>query len=59
MDYAMLVDAKIRARHKHQQRYALAKSLGFNGYECPRLANCSEETIRRIAAERDSIKAKP
>lgn len=38
-----------------KQRYHLAKSLGFSSSEARVLCLQKEETIRRIAKERDSI----
>lgn len=56
MDYAELQEYHKRVRAKARERYAFARSLGFASKECVALASCSEETIRRIAAERDAMK---
>lgn len=56
MDYAKLQEHQERLRVKAKKRYALARSLGFPAKQSAALASCSEDTIKRIAAERDSLK---
>lgn len=48
--------AKRRKTHrlKQNQRYHLAKELGFSPSEATILQNWNEETIRRLAQERTS-----
>ena len=58
MDYSSLQTSSENAREQARRMYALARSLGFTGRESGRLANASEDTIRRIAAERDALQVK-
>ena len=51
-------DLKIRVealKEKQKKSYDLARSLGFSGKEAMILQSKDEETIRRLAKERDEI----
>ena len=45
---------KETAAARQKSGYQLARDLGFSSYEAMTLQNASEETIRRLAKERDN-----
>jgi hypothetical protein len=55
MQYSELKEATSKENAVNRARYAFSRSLGFTSKEAKRLQFCSEETIRRVAEERDSV----